>query len=385
MKKKYSIYASWYFFMFFAIGTFIPLFSQYLKSKNFTGTQIGLALSLGSLAVIIMQPTWGYISDHLKKPKKIIMILMLLTSISAVFIPISPGVILTTVFYIIFMVFFSGIGPISDNLVLGSQFKFGNIRLWGAVGFAVGVQVAGLLAEKIGLVIIFALLVASYLITLGIVRKVEVVEIEEHPITKKDILTLLHNKKFILFLLASFLIGGTITAHNNYFGILYRELGGTIAGIGLAFLLFAGSEAPMMVVSQKLAKKVNLTLALFLSSLIYNIRWFWYGTGPSPKWILILFFLQGLSIGSYLVFSTLFISENTKSNLRTTAIAIYTSFSTGIGGMVMQYISGSILEKSGIKSAYTFYFYCTVIASFIYLALYFVVKKEEKEQLKYNN
>lgn len=375
MKKKYSIYASWYFFMFFALGTFLPLFSQYLKWKDFSGTQLGLAFSLGSLATIIMQPIWGYISDHYKKPKLVINLLIIAASIATIGIALSPNVLTITIFYLVFMVFFSGLNPVCDSLVLASPFPFGKIRLWGAVGFAIGVQIAGILAEKFGLNIIFPLIIISYIITLAIVRLIEVEEVEEHPISKKDIITLLTNKKFIVFLLGSFMIGGTITAHNNYFGILYRELGGSIAGIGLAFLLFAGSEAPVMVLSQNLAKKINLSLALFISSLIFNLRWFWYGTGPNPNLILVLFFLQGLSIGSYLVFVTLFIGENTKSNLRTTAIAIYASFSVGVGGMIMQYISGLLLESRGIEFVYSFYFYCTIVASLLYFLLYMMDKK----------
>ncbi len=377
MKKKYGIYASWYFFMFFALGTFLPLFSQYLKWKDFSGKELGLAFSLGSLATIIMQPIWGYISDHFKKPKVVINLLIIASSLSTLGIAFSPNVVTITIFYLIFMIFFSGLNPVCDSLVLASPFEFGKIRLWGAIGFAIGVQVAGILAEKFGLNIIFPLIIVSYLATLGIVSLIKVEEIEEHPISKRDILILLSNKKFIIFLLGSFMIGGTITAHNNYFGILYRELGGSIAGIGLAFLLFAGSEAPVMVFSQNLAKKINLTLALFISSLIFNIRWFWYGTGPNPNFILFLFFLQGLSIGSYLVFVTLFISENTKSNLRTTAIAIYASFSIGIGGMILQYVSGLLLENKGIKFVYTFYFYCTIVASLLYFLLYVIDKKKK--------
>ncbi len=383
MKKKYGIYASWYFFMFFALGTFLPLFSQYLKWKDFSGKELGLAFSLGSLATIIMQPIWGYISDHFKKPKVVINLLIIASSLSTLGIAFSPNVVTITIFYLIFMIFFSGLNPVCDSLVLASPFEFGKIRLWGAIGFAIGVQVAGILAEKFGLNIIFPLIIVSYLATLGIVSLIKVEEIEEHPISKRDILILLSNKKFIIFLLGSFMIGGTITAHNNYFGILYRELGGSIAGIGLAFLLFAGSEAPVMVFSQNLAKKINLTLALFISSLIFNIRWFWYGTGPNPNFILFLFFLQGLSIGSYLVFVTLFISENTKSNLRTTAIAIYASFSVGIGGMILQYVSGLLLENKGIKFVYTFYFYCTIVASLLYFLLYVIDKKKKSWRLMY--
>jgi len=378
MKNKYLIYASWYFFMFFAIGAFLPLFSQFLNFRSFTGIELGLTFSLGSLATIIMQPIWGYISDKFKKPKKIILIITIASCLSALMISINTKIFLIMLFYIVFQGFFSGIGPLSDSILLGSSFEFGKIRLWGAIGFAIGVQLAGLLAEIFGLRIIFLILILSYLVTLLILEKVEVGKLEEHPIKKNDIFKLFKNIDFIIFLLASFMISGTITAHNNYFGILYRELGGTIAGIGLAFLLFAGSEAPIMMLSQNIAKKVNLSLALFISSLIYNIRWFWYGTGPSPNWILILFLLQGLSIGSYLVFSVLFIRENTNPKLRTTAIAIFTSFSTGVGGMCIQYISGIIKEKSNIMEVYTFYSYVTMVASILFLFLYLKNRKQSQ-------
>ena len=116
---------------------------------------------------------------------------------------------------------------------------------------------------------------------------------------------LLSNTNYLVFLIASFLIGGTITANNSYFGLLYGELGGSISGIGLAFLLFAGSEAPIMAVVQNFSKRVNLILGLMISCLFFVLRYYWYGSMPAPKWILAFFFIQGLSIGSYLVLATL--------------------------------------------------------------------------------
>ncbi len=165
-----------------------------------------------------------------------------------------------------------------------------------------------------------------------------------------------------------------MTGHNNYFSLLYRELGGSLSGVGLAFLLFAGSEAPVMALVQNLSRRINVTSGLVISSLIFSLRWLWYSTMPDPKFILILFFIQGLSIGSFLVLVTLYISEVTTPDLRTTALAIYFSFSAGLGGMFAQYFSGLILNNYGIARVYSFYFVMSLLGGGLYLLL-LVVRK----------
>lgn len=382
----YKLFSSWYFFIFFSFGSFIPLLSPFFRERGFTGLNLGSALALGALVTIIMQPLWGFLADRYRNSKFIVFILITSYTLAGLLMAVSSGVTKLTTIYVVFMIFFSGIMPVIDSMVVGNGLEFGKVRLWGAMGFAVGAQATGLLAETWGLTTIFGVITLSNIVVLILtVRMDDRSHSRERVATLKreDIMRLLTNKNYLIFLVASFLVGGSMTGHNNYFSLLYRELGGSLSGVGLAFLLFAGSEAPIMALVQNLSKRLNITVGLIISSLIFSMRWLWYGSMPDPKWILILFFIQGLSIGSYLILVTLFISEVTSAALRTTALAIYFSFSAGLGGMFAQYFSGLILNNYGIAKVYNFYFIMSLLGGGLFLLLF--IRGSRKVDCKIEN
>lgn len=68
---------------------------------------------------------------------------------------------------------------------------------------------------------------------------------------------LFKNKVFVRLLICAFFMTGTSIAHNTYFGYLFRQEGGSVAGIGTAFFLMAGSEAIVMAAASRFSKKIG--------------------------------------------------------------------------------------------------------------------------------
>ena len=369
MKKSYYLYSTWYFLMFFALGSFFPLFSQLLTSFKLQGSTLGVIFSIGSFATIISQPFWGFVNDKLKKPKKLISFLLTSSSIAIFCFFFTKGAFIVSIVYLIFMFFSSGVGAISDSSVLSSGLAYGKVRLWGSIGYAIGVQFAGLVSEKMGINSILVIYIVFMILTILIMSKITFNKTEMKKIQVSDIKELLHNKRYILAALGCFLVGGSVVGNNNYFGLLYKELGGSIAGIGLAFLLFAGSEAPFMMFFQKVSKKINLVNGLVFVSFISAIRWVLYSNTTNPNVLLWSFLLQGISVGGYLVFTTLYIAEITEEKVRTTALSLFGALSMGLGGMVLQFLSGKIMASFGIPKVYIFFAIANFIAVIIFMRL----------------
>ena len=99
---------------------------------------------------------------------------------------------------------------------------------------------------------------------------------------------------------------------NTYYGFLFRDGGGTVAGIGLVFLLMVGSEAPFMGLAPKLALKFTQEKLIAIAILISALRFGWYATGPSYQWLIATFFLQGAVNGIILVEYMKYISSVVK-------------------------------------------------------------------------
>ncbi|GED14080.1 MFS transporter [Aneurinibacillus migulanus] len=353
-------------FIYFALGALYPLLSHYLKSIGMSGTQIGLIVSVGPIVAIFAQPFWGMLCDRFQMSRQVLSGI-LLGAVAASFLLLWGGksFIAFALLYGVLHFFQSGAVPISDGLALGyvtrTGIEFGRIRQWGAIGFALATLVAGMLVDAFWLGVIFYVYAFAQFSAFLFLQGVQTERSVEAVNVFKGLSELIRLPRYMLFLASAFLIFGPINAHNIFFGLLYEQLGGQIAGIGLAFLLFAGSEAPFMKWSGFFIKRLGLEKTIFIAALVSSLRWFWYGTGPTPFAVLALFFIQGFSAGLYLASATQFVRENAPDTLRVTALAVYTSMGLGLGSMAANVVGGMLVDTYGVLRTYTFFGGLTVL------------------------
>src|SRR5699024_668856 len=183
------------------ILSFLPL---YLRYKGLSGTEIGWVLAIGPFASLFSQPFWGYMSDKYKTVKTMIILCMigfLFTGI--VFFQlhtIVPILLVASIFY-----FFSyPVGALGDSL--GQRradelnISFGNIRMWGSIGFAVSSLIIGEVLNQIGIQhIMWPYLFFGFLALFAAI-KLQDVRTTEDGIQLGDVKRLIQSKPFILFL-----------------------------------------------------------------------------------------------------------------------------------------------------------------------------------------
>ncbi|WP_158095012.1 MFS transporter [Gottfriedia luciferensis] len=362
------IFKSYYFCLFFAIGSLGPLLSSYFKHVlDLSTSQIGILMSLTPIIAIFSQPLWGMVSDITQNPKKMLLISQIMTIIIALFYSTitSFGMLLFVV--ILLSMTQSALIPLSDSIALNYVQKiggnYGAIRLYGSIGFALAVLFSGRLAEMFGLTIIFFVFAFCILIGLGIsifIPKSSTINKRE-PILK-GIPILFSNKRFMLFLIFVFLVFGPISANNTYFGLYIQSLGGTLTGVGIAFLISAGSEAPFLQVSKKLIQRFGVYNILIATALVSALRWYFYFTNP-PLFILFLTCLtQGLSVGLFIPAALQFVREQAPDSLKATAVTIYSGLGLGVGEWFCTFIGGFLSEAYTIKSIYILFGSLSLVA-----------------------
>jgi Sugar phosphate permease len=236
---------------FFAFGAFYPLLSRFLEAKGFSGTEIGVLTAVGPIVAIVTQPVWGLLCDATQRPLRVLTVAAVMSGTIALGFLVADGFAVILVLLVGLHLFQSAIVPISDSLALRfareSGVSYGNIRLWGAVGFATAAFVAGRAADAFGLGVLFPLYAAALFASLWVVRRLpDQGEETGHVRLWRGLRDLLSLPSYALFVLSAFLVFGPINGNNVYFGLLYQALGGSVAGIGVAFLLFAGSEVIFM-------------------------------------------------------------------------------------------------------------------------------------------
>ncbi len=371
-----------YFLIFFSFGGLFPLLSVYLRDDaGLTGSEIGMIQAVGPIVMIFAQPLWGLLSDYIQKPREILTITMVITgSMALLYLPFSNYLVFVFIAAIV-AIFQSSIVPISDSITLTYTHEkkqdYGSIRLWGAAGFATSVLIMGSLADIIGLQVIFYSFALSLWLCAFFSRKLPKEGNTAQVNLRGGITKLLKNKQFFLFMLTTFFVFGPIYANNFYFGIFIQDAGGTLTGVGVAFLLAAGSEVPFMKWVGSWIRKLGVYRVIIIAAVISSIRWFFYFIEPSPMLIYLTTFSQGLSIGLFIPAALQYVRKIAPQDVKITAVAIYSAVGNGLGTSFCTFVGGYLLERYDIFVVYLFFGVLTTLG-----VITLAIKRTESTELK---
>lgn len=362
-----------YLTLFAGIGSLYPLLPLHLQKIGLTGTKLGLLLASGPIAAMLVQPVWGILTDKFQAQRSILIIALLVSGTSGFMLQFATSYSTVMALFVVTTLFQSAIVPISDALSVAHMksegLDFGLVRLWGSIGFAVAVWVSGLLTQIWGPQMMFYLYLAMFVVTLFLVRGLPRNQAVLTGRIGAGIKTLLKNPRYLLFVVASFMIFGPMNANNSYFSIFFSSIGGTVAGVGTAFLLFAGSEVPFMRISGAISQRFGITIILLFAAIMSTLRWYFYSMAPSGTWVLSLFFIQGLSIGLFLPVAANYIRSVAPAEVQVTAQSVYAAFGNAMGTTVTSFIAGWMLDRYGIFHVYNYFAISSLIGAVIFLIL----------------
>ncbi|MGD6795471.1 MFS transporter [Metabacillus indicus] len=372
-------FCSFYFLMFFAIGSLFPLLPVYLKdSVGLSGSQIGIIMSISPVVMILVQPLWGVLSDITQKPTVLLTVALTLAGLFGIVFSLLDGYFWLIVIALLLAVVQSALIPLSDsismNYVHKTKTEYGSIRLWGAVGFAVAVMAVGQLSELYSLHVIFYSFALVLFLAIFFAAQLPN-ESRTMQISIRDGIKELANvPRYFLFLFIAFLVLGPILANNIYFGIFVADLGGGLTGIGIAFLLAAGSEAPFMKFASSWIRRLGMMNILVMATCISCLRWFLYFFEPPLGVVYATTIAQGFSVGLFIPAALQYVRELAPVSVGATAISLYSSVGNGLGNWFCTFFGGLILEGYSILHVYLFFGTMSLIA----LVILCVMKLNQK-------
>ncbi len=104
--------------------------------------------------------------------------------------------------------------------------SFGNIRAWGAIGFAFGSYGAGFIGQIFGMNFIFYLAAFGFIITLLVSMKIPPVDVASVKGNYQEALRhLMKNRSYLFILSFSFFIVGSLFATDQFLGLYIRSRG----------------------------------------------------------------------------------------------------------------------------------------------------------------
>ena len=336
--------------------------------------------------MILIQPLWGMASDITKKPR----VLLTFSAVGAGLIGFSyifaeQYVVLVAIAAGV-AVFQSAIIPLSDSMAMyyvqqrGGD--YGSIRMWGAAGFALSVWLMGMMSDYFGLEVIFIFFALVLFISAWFASGMPGETSKQKVDLRRGLKTLIKIPQFTVFLLVTFLVFGPIMANNFYFGLFIQFAGGTLSGVGFAFLLAAGSEVPFMRVAGAWIRRRGILVILLAAALASGLRWLFYATGPEPSWIYVTTVIQGFSIGLFVPAALQYVTDLAPRDVKATAVSIYSAVGNGLGAWFFSMMAGMIMEWFNILSVYLFYGVLTLTGAVLTLALLYSGRcRERRERL----
>ncbi len=374
-----------YIFIYAPIGVLCPLIGQYLSSIGFSGTQIGTVTAVSTGVAIFASTFWGDKYTNCRDGRKVLFFLCIAAAAMAL---LNSFITVFAIFTITYGVMYFFQGPVmglADAMVLESDENFASVRLCGAVGYALSVFAGGKIGGLLGLDKIFIVYAVTFVIGGLIVMTIRLQNAHPHEIEKTSdtedkikFSELFKEKKAIALIICGIFMFGTNVANNTYFSFLFRDGGGTVAGVGTAFLLMVGSEAPFMALAPKLAAKFSQQRLIAAAMILSAVRFGWYASGPSSQWLIALFFLQGMVNGVLLVEYMKYISSVVNPRVIGIAVSAFYAVSSNGGTILCNFFGGVAMDHFGSVGVYGLFSTLNVIGVVMYFA--FGLHKQKKSK-----
>lgn len=357
-KTYYSQLSAFYFFFFAVLGAFVPYWSLYLKSLNFTANEIGELLAIVMASKVVSPYLFSWLSDHIEKRLVIIQSSMLISVI--VFAGVIPfqsywwfALVMAT-----FGVFWNAALPLYEALTLNhlgdDTSRYSHIRLWGSIGFIVVVLVLPIFIKgsDISLLpkIILALLIANTITTFLVTDKSSH---SSHHKSQTNIITTLKKPIVIALLIACCLQSLSHGGYYTFFSIYLEEHGYSREFSGQMWALGVLAEVGLFLLMQRLLKYFSVCRLFVIALFITAVRWVILALWVENLLLLLIAQLfHAASFGLFHASAIYLIHSLFPGRLQGRGQALYAGMSFGLGGALGHLLSGYTWDSMG--STWTF-------------------------------
>ncbi|MBF0264559.1 MAG: MFS transporter [Gammaproteobacteria bacterium] len=366
MQKAYFKLSSFYWFYFSALGAFIPYWGLYLKSLNFSASEIGELIAIIMATKIIAPNLWGWLSDRSGKRLSLIRIGALMSCL------FFSGIFLNNHYWWIFLIllsysfFWNAILPLFEALTLtylgNDHHQYSYIRVWGSIGFVVTVFVLGLFFSRFSIEYLpwfNLLLLFGIFISTVFVREKPIVHHEHHSRLRD----LIKSSEVIVLLLACLLVQMSHGPYYAFFSIFASEHQYSNTTIGLLWSLGVIAEVVIFLLMPRLILRFGLKKLLLFSLISGSLRWLVIAFFIDYPWIITINQLfHASTFGIYHIVVISLIHHYFKGKNQGMGQALYSSVSFGIGGALGSLISGYLWNSMGPELTYVFASIISLIA-----------------------
>jgi PPP family 3-phenylpropionic acid transporter len=327
-----------YYFTWIGGGGFLfPFITLFYRQQGLSGTEIGWLSTVGAIVALIAAPWWGRLSDRVTRPQRLAQLGLIASAAFTLLLGQQTVFGWMVVIVSVETLMSAGVSPLSDMLALnvmhGNEHSgFGSIRLWGSLGWAVMVLLAGGLIERYSLQSAFvgyAILLLLSVWFMNLLRYRATAGAENASLSPgfqlhADWRRLLRDRPLMGLALALAFVWFATNGLRQFEAVYMKSLGAGESLIGLASTIGASIELPAMLWADRLVRRYGAGRILQISFLLDVIRFIAVLLIPAVPTILFSRAVGGISFSFYVVALTLFIRDHSPLGHVATMLAIFT-------------------------------------------------------------
>ena len=388
MFLEFFIWGGW----FVTMGTFLS------QSFNASGLQLANAYETQSIGAIIAPFIIGLIADRYFSAQKILgflhlsgAFLLYMAGSSNDFSSFYPFVLL---YMILYMPTLALVNSVAFRQMSDPSKEFPPIRVFGTVGWIVAGLVIGFLGwESQNLLAYTFYLTASASAILGIFSFIlpstpPTADKGDYSVKKilgLDSLSLLNDKKYLIFFISSILICIPLAFYYQHANQFLNEIGMSRAAAVMS--LGQISEALFILLLPIFLKRYGIKITLIVGMLAWVVRYilFAYGDVGEKSWMLILgVILHGICYDFFFVSGQIYTDNKAGEQFKSSAQGLITLATYGLGMLIGFRSAGYITDQYVVDGGHDWTQIWMIPSGFALLVLIFFVLtfKNEKIELK---
>jgi len=360
------------------VVSFLPL---YFLDKGYNESQIGFLYSVGPMISIFANMLTGYSSDKYQTIVKILRLLFLFQFIAIGSLHAVNSFSITCLIMTAFYFCQTPVNPLSDSLImLSSKFTgtpYALIRIFASLGFAISAYSFGVVLRNIGTNHTINLMLITILLSFVVTFFMkDYYGSNSKKFEFSGLITLLKQKKVMFFFFLVFLISTSHRMYEGFLAVTLRQVGASDSLVGLAWLISALSEIPILFLLGKYGHKFKEIPLLVFASLMYALRMWLLSIITEPQWVILTQMMHSVTFGVYFSTAIRYISYLLPDQFRSSGQAIYTIIWMGIAGSMSGLVGGQLYASFGRVLFYQLGTAFAAAGAIGFLIYYFIYRNE---------
>lgn len=374
-RSEYYKISAFIFMYFFTWSASIGLLAIWLGQKTqLSGAVIGTVFAVNGVFSVILKPIYGYILDKIGMSKYLLYFVVVMSAFMAPFFIYiyQPLLISNTTLGIIVgaiylsFAWYAGVAACesyTDRYSRLNNMEFGQIRMWGSLGWAVASSFSGILfnlspyynfilGSVTSVLMLFVLL--SLKVNTASANAGDVISKEK--IVPADVYALIKGRKFWAFCLY---IGGVAwmmfiaeQQFSRYFVTFFDDVHQGNAIFGYLGTVQSGMEFIMYMIIPAFVNYVGAKKGLLIVGMVVGARLIISGVCDSHLLISVLKPLYGLEICLLLVSVFKYIAEHFDKRVNATMYLLGYQAMLYVGNVVISAPAGQLYDKIGFENTY---------------------------------